>query len=151
MQRSFKRYRLQCSTFRTAGSHKELAVGFNPLCYDAKGEITLRTNKKHTRRTPTLGRIRNKRRERDFAIRTSALCYAAKLSDSIEFGKLHSKPPGICVSLSDAKIGEYAFEYVFGCHFSAHFTERGNRVFQILHDGIEGVVVVGARKRMAYA
>ena len=52
LQRSFKRYRLQCSTFRTAGSHKELAVGFNPLCYDAKGEITLRTNKKHIRCTP---------------------------------------------------------------------------------------------------
>ena len=52
---------------------------------------------------------------------------------------------------SDAKIAEYAFEYVFRRHFSGNFAERSDRVFQILYDGIERIVFVGTLKRMAHA
>ena len=37
---------VQYSTFRAVCSHKVIAIGFNTLCYDAREEITLCTNKK---------------------------------------------------------------------------------------------------------
>ena len=67
----------------------------------------------------------------------------ARTEDDLPYSGMHL--------FSDAKIGEYAFEYVFGRNFSGHFAEKSERVFQILNDGIERVVFVGALKRMAHA